>query len=336
MNRIVLVTLGLALCPAAASAQQQGWAAKLFNNGVTHNFGVVPQGSQLNHKFTITNIYDVPLQVTGARVSCGCTSVKTPPLPIQPRETAELEIHMDGRKFIGPKTVYVYVSVSTPAGLKPFGSQAVLTVSATTRGDVTLNPVAVNFGAVPLGQTPKQVIDVLYTGPNPNWAINGVVHSDDPLTVTVNPLPSQPGRIAYRVTVQLNANAPAGELKHEVQLQTNDGATQFVGFSVEGLIMAPLTVTPAAVNLGNVKVGESVSRRVVVRGSGAMFKVVEVAGQGDGLTVKIPPPSPNPVQIVTLEFTPTKAGPIKRTLEVKTDLASRGTATVVVEGNAIQ
>src|SRR5262249_26203882 len=78
MKRILLAVLGMALFPVLETAQEQGWAAKFFPAGLTHTFGTIAYGSVQTHKFTITNIYNVPFQVTEARVSCGCVDAKRP------------------------------------------------------------------------------------------------------------------------------------------------------------------------------------------------------------------------------------------------------------------
>ena len=85
--------------PILAPAQEQGWAVKFFPEGVTHNFGTIAFGSLQTHKFTITNIYNVPFQVAEARPVCGCVDAKKPNLTIPPRGTAELEVVMNTRRI---------------------------------------------------------------------------------------------------------------------------------------------------------------------------------------------------------------------------------------------
>ena len=71
------------------------WANKFFMPGIdkepsqqpplviAHDFGTVPYGTLCTQKFTITNIYDVPIQVTDIRVECGCLKAyhSNPPKP---------------------------------------------------------------------------------------------------------------------------------------------------------------------------------------------------------------------------------------------------------------
>ena len=68
--------------------------------------------------------------------------------------------------------------------------------------------------------------------------------------------PRQPGVVAYRVFVTVRKNAPPGELKHVIQLQTN-GDPQMLDIVVEGFVQSPITATPNAVNFGKVTVKRS-------------------------------------------------------------------------------
>ena len=54
---------------------------------------------------------------------------------------------MDARRFTGPKTVTIHVTVGPE-----YTSTATLQVSANSRSDVVFNPGEVNFGVVPHGR----------------------------------------------------------------------------------------------------------------------------------------------------------------------------------------
>jgi hypothetical protein len=85
--------------------------------------------------------------------------------------------------------------------------------------------------------------------------------------------------------------------------------------------------------LGTVKIGESLTRRVVVRGS-KPFRVLSVEGLGEGITLD-PAPSATPaaVQVVTFKCQFTKSGEFKYDVKIKTDLQD-APATVSIDGNA--
>ena len=57
---------------------------------ITHNFGDVPHGTLCVHKFTITNIYDMPMQITEVRKSCTCLDYVPMTKVLQPNETGRV------------------------------------------------------------------------------------------------------------------------------------------------------------------------------------------------------------------------------------------------------
>ncbi len=337
MRYAALVLLLVTLPTWAAPVPADKWAEKMFQkSGTSHDFGSVPRGAQLHHQFTITNIYAVPLQIVNTRTSCGCVTVTAPPGPINPRDSATIDVTMDTRRFTGPKSVSIFVTVGPQ-----FVSTAVLTVAANCRADVVFNPGEVSFGVVARGQTPTQVIDVEYAGVLWNtWKVTGVVTKGAPVDVTVDELyrrasqpPGQPGQIGqvgYRLKVTLKADAPSGSLKQDIFLQTTDPASPLVPALIEGTVQASLTAVPGTVSLGNLKVGEAQLRRVVLRGN-KPFRVLSADGLGDGLTTEELPKTAAAVQIVTVKCQPAKAGELRRQVIFKTDLDD-ASVTVTIEG----
>src|SRR5215211_710774 len=86
LTALVLAVLAVLAAPAAGQPANPPppWANKLFLPDVernpaqppppvvVHDFGTVPKGTLCVKKFTLTNIYDVPMQVIDIRRSCGC------------------------------------------------------------------------------------------------------------------------------------------------------------------------------------------------------------------------------------------------------------------------
>ncbi len=83
---------------------------------------------------------------------------------------------------------------------------------------------------------------------------------------------------------------------------------------------ATITVTPATVILGKVKVGDTLTRRVVVRGN-KTFRILQVEVPGEGVITLDPPfNTPSQVHTVTFKCQFVKAGDFKHLLKIKTDL----------------
>jgi hypothetical protein len=84
-------------------------------------------------------------------------------------------------------------------------------------------------------------------------------------------------------------------------------------------IESVLNINPPAVTLGEVKVGASAERRVVVRGV-KPFKITGVHGTDSTVSVRDSANDSKPVHVLTVTVRGQNTGDISRTLEVLTDL----------------
>jgi hypothetical protein len=327
MRSVVLALSASVLFSSAATAQTGAWGDKLFGGVTTHDFGVVPRGAQLKHTFKMTNIYKEPLEITQVRVSCSCLTAKPSISVLQPNETATLEINMDGRQFSGPKTIRIYVTVGPK-----YVSTATLTVTANARQDVVFNPGEIDFGNVPRGQDASRHIDVEYAG-TLDWKVLEIVKSAAaPFELKVEELPRQPGQVArrgYRIFAKLRPDAAPGPFKQEVLLKTNDPASPVLTFNIAGSVQATLGVSPGSLAVSGLRVGESHTKKVVVRAD-RPFRIVGIDGLGDGITAEAPDRQ-DTTMVLTVTIQPTKAGELRRQLVIRTDLGNE-TATVSVQG----
>jgi hypothetical protein len=325
MRKALLTLLVLSVGTTTAQAQTS-WADELVTTSKTHDFGSVPRGAQLFHRFKVYNKYAARLEIIQTRTSCGCVTVTPSVKALNPKEEATIDITMDARRFTGAKTVSIYVTVGPE-----YVSTATLVVSANSRADVVFNPGQVSFGMVPRGQTPTQTIDVEYAGVLA-WKITEIVNNNPGLETTFTEWYRRPGQVGYRVSVTLKPDAPAGVLREELSLKTNDPASPLVPVLVEATVQAPLSVSPNTVSLGSLKVGTPVTRRVMVKGNGSPFRIVAVEGQGGGVQAELPAAAA-PVHFLTVKCQPEKPGDLRQQLRIKTDLSGEAVVTVTVEGH---
>ncbi|HWG47532.1 MAG TPA: DUF1573 domain-containing protein [Gemmataceae bacterium] len=321
---LALIVIGLGSTSVSA---QNAWAEKMFKDGLSHDFGSVPRGAQLSHRFVVTNIYAVRMEITSVKSGCGCVTATAAKRVIEPRESTTIDVNMDARRFTGSKTVGITITVGPD-----YISSAQLRVSANSRADIVFNPGQVSFGTVTRGQAVSQTIDVEYAGVL-DWQVTEASAKDLPVEVTMSELYRRPGQVGYRIKVTLKADAAIGTVKGDMYLRTNDPASPLLPVLVEAVVQSNITVAPAAVSLGTVKVGETLTRRVVVRGN-KPFRVLKVEGLGEGVSVD-PAPSTTaaPVQVVTFKCQFTKAGEFKHVAKIKTDLQD-APVTVTLDGSA--
>jgi hypothetical protein len=342
MLRVFVAVLALSAVVAAIPAQQPSgppWAHKLFLPDILqnprqppppvlgHNFGAVPKGTLCKHTFTLTNIYDVPLQVIDTNPGCACLTAYPPQRVLQPTESAEFTVTMDTKVLNpGPNSRVLKVTV----GGQDFQNTATFRFDVDARADVMLTPGELALGTVPAGGNKSASVLIDYQGRQPNWAVTGVVPAAGPLDVRVEPA----GRNKYRLTAALKPNAAAGRVSERVSLTTTDPSLPVVQVPVTGVVLAPVTVSSATVTFDRpVRVGEKDERAVLVRSNNVPFQVRAVADPGDGVSVE-PFGFAAPTQRVVIRFQPTRPGPVRKELRLETDLPGKPAVTVTVEAVA--
>jgi len=335
MRKVVLALMASIGIASSAAAQQAAWADKLFSGQTTHDFGIVGRASVVKHSFKLTNIYKVPLDISDVRVSCGCVKADAGIKSLQPGETGTINVSMDARQFIGSKTVRVFVTVESPGPGPKYLSTATLNVSANARGEVTFTPQELDFSTVQKGQVTSKSIDIEYTGTRADWRVVEIVKlSTAPFDLRAEELPRLPNgvvRRGYRLHATIKADPPAtGSFKQEIVLKTNDPTAPMLSFNIVGDIQAGLAVSPNAIVVRDLKVGESQTKKVFVKAP-RPFRILAVDGQGEGVTVDVPTMQ-DAMIVLTVHIAPLKAGELRKQLVIRTDIDSAPTP-LVIEAN---
>jgi len=122
-------------------AQTQVGTAEITFQKEVHDYGDVKQGANGECEFKFTNTGTVPLIISEARKSCGCTIPEWPKYPIKPGETASIKVSYDTKR-VGPinKTVTIVANIE--------GGEKVIRI----KGNVLANStegVPVNKNTVP-------------------------------------------------------------------------------------------------------------------------------------------------------------------------------------------
>jgi archaellum component FlaG (FlaF/FlaG flagellin family) len=335
---IVIRTASLALSltaflalPAFTQAQDFiPWANKFFSSkpevpaSIVHDFGTVPKGKIVTHRFKMTNIYQVPMTVVEPRPTCGCVSV----LQYSPRldvlEAGSLEIKLDTNKYDGGfKRVTIPVTFigQDPRTGERFQSTADIKVQINSRTDINMTPGSINFGIVAAGNKPSQSLKLTYTGRVANWGISSVAYNEEKFDVKVDAEATRSGK-AYTVSVTLKPGVAAGSLDEEIALNTNDTTAPVLKVGVMGKIEAAVTLSPSELKFGTAKVGLAKEQKVIIRAE-KEFTIKEILGQDDEVTVSYPPLPPNKVNVFTVKYTAGKAGAMKKTLTVVTSTGDK-------------
>lgn len=328
-----LAVLGVVSLGIVVEARAGNWADSLFSErGI--NFGAVPRGAKVRHPFVLTNRLREPVNILDVHASCGCTTGRASTTLVPAGGTAVIEAEMDTRNFVGRKATTLSVTLVTASG-----SQAVtqLGVESNILADIVFNPGSADFGAVGQGQTPEQVITVERLG-NPDWRFTRMIASDNLCRMVqadlVETYRSSQG-VGYNLVIRLKSDAPAGYLREEIRLITNDRESPSVPVLVTAQIQGGLSVSPSLLALGSVAAGGKAQGRFLVKGT-QPFTIQAIEGNGDGFTLSAPDSGdPKALHVLSLSFDPASSslrGDLTRRFRVTTSLAGEAplelTATV--------
>ncbi len=307
----LLIGLGAGWVEAA------GWPDSLFPES-RHDFGMVPRGVKVKHDFLLVNRLSEPVTIVDLRPSCGCTSGRAATSLVAPGQTAVIEAEMDTRNFVGPKSTVLFVKLMTASGRE---GEARLGVSSQILSDIVLNPGSIDFGTVARGQSPVQVLTVERIN-GAGWRFTRMVSASRALNAQLVETGRKEGVVSYSVTASLKPDAPAGLLRDEIRLISNDPETPSIPIMVTGWIKGDLTAAPSVLSLGQIHSSAGAQGRFIIRSS-RPFGIRSIEGAGDGFATSPPDGARQPMHVVTVAYKPdegTTRGDIRRVFRVHTDL----------------
>ena len=71
--------------------------AKMTFDDTDYEFGTIKEGAIVKHVYRFTNTGKVPLIISDARSTCGCTVPKWPKKPIEPGQKSEISVRFDSK-----------------------------------------------------------------------------------------------------------------------------------------------------------------------------------------------------------------------------------------------
>jgi hypothetical protein len=308
---------------ACGATHGQEWAKKMFPV-TSHNFGTVARGSKTEYRFEFRNIYEEDVHVVGVRTSCGCTSPIVTKHDLKTHESAEVIATFNTRTFLGQHGATLTVTFD-----KPYRAEVQLRVAGNIRGDVTFDPPFIDLGSVDLGAGAERRVRVTRIGGS-QWEIRDVRSANPNFEVLLSRPARSSSQTVYDLTLRLKPNAPAGYVKGQLILVTDDPRATQIPMDVEGRVVAEVTVSPQLLALGAVEAGGTVTKNVVVRAN-REFSITGISCD-DGCLSCEPRTTPAKVHILPITFQAGDlTGPIERQLKISTDLGEGAVPTVTVQ-----
>ncbi|MEN6406713.1 MAG: DUF1573 domain-containing protein [Thermoguttaceae bacterium] len=308
--------IGLVLALAVSTAEAQDWAQAMFNH-TTHDFGVVARGANVEHRFVFENIYEEDAHIASVSSSCGCSTPTINRQSLKTWEKAEVLVTVDTRGFLGRKDATITVVFD-----KPFPAEVQLHVHTYIRSDVVVQPGEVAFGSILQGSGAKQSVAVSYAG-REDWQINRVECANPNVVAEVAETNRGDGQVGYRLSVQLKPGAPAGYIRDQLVLVTNDydARAARVPVAVEGLVVAALSARPSPLMMGVAESGHKVTRKLVLQGR-TPFRIVTAQCDDPRFQCELSGDDARTVHVVPVSFEAGdgRSGAIHAKLHIETDL----------------
>jgi len=327
MTRFVLGFAGL----LAFSGFAMAGPADMFEEK-EKDFGVSPKGTVLIHYFRFTNNTKQTVTLGQPRVSCGCVTPALSKNQVAPGETAAVIAYMDTRRIPNAgvtKTVTVFVPFHSPTF-----EEVALKVTTVTRDDLLMSPDTLAFGNVTKVKEAKMSTKVTFTS-DANWEIKKATSTG----AYVKPefkLASRNGTtVTYDVTATLDKDCPAGNWTSDFYLETSNAAVAKLRIPVTVNVSAPVAVSPETIAFGSVKMGSPAEQTVTIQ-SKTPFKILEVKGADDQLSVKVDKDANQAVHTVVIAANPKATGGFNRKVEILTDNKEQPTVIVQVTAKVIE
>jgi Protein of unknown function (DUF1573) len=304
------------------------WGEGLFGE-FSKDFGSVPHGQILTHPFTVKNTSAQTVTISNVRVSCGlCTSAAALKGQLKPGEETSVSVRMDSGKFSGVKTVYIYVSFSEPQY-----DEVRLWIQANSREDINVTPESLAFGHVKHAEAATKAAAITFYG-GVSAEITEVQSESNYVQAKVGAARRNGNEVTYELTAKLRLDTPVGKWYTDVWVKTNNPSIPRIRVPLTVEIEPTLTLNTTTVALGEVKLGETAERKLVVRGS-QPFKITAIKGANDGLEVKDNTSESREEHVLTVRLKGGKAGNVNQTIKVVTDIKDEGEVEFRAKGHVV-
>lgn len=292
----------------------------------TFDFGVVSQGTEVEHDFVVRNDGDANLVIQRVHAACGCTATAPSKNVVLPGETAKINVKFDTSGFSGEKlkTVRVYTTdMDTPS--------SVLTLRGTVEPDVLIEPKRVLFDDIFRGASQAAPIEVdIRVREGSKSAITSIRN----FSQWVNLKEITSGTKERRVEVSIRPDAPVGELRDRIVVGITGSRQSSINIPILGVVSGAVVATPSVVSMGIIEGDAPIERAVKIENKAKKpFKVIEARSAHPAISTKVSAIGDGSIQVVTIIVDPKKiTGDLRSSVRISTSQEDQPALTVSVYG----
>jgi Protein of unknown function (DUF1573) len=316
----------------AGSLLADAWVERMLPEK-EHDFGTVACGSEAVYRFAIRNTYKHDIELASVRSSCGCCDSHLEITLLRPGEVGYVVARLNTRSFSGSHEATLTLEAAwNDNGIARRG-EATMHVRGCIRGKMLIEPDVVVFDRVRRGEAHERQLRISFDGRD-NWRVSNVLCDCEDLEVQLAETMRTPDDIVYEMLIRLNRNAPPGFLHEQLVLVIDDRLKPPIPIQVLGRVVENVTVAPQALFFGKVGVGETVVKKVIVRGSEA-FRIVSVQSERNCFEFATDE-AMSTRHVVDVVLRPKHQLDLLRDrIRIVSDLKGGGTATVVAHAQVV-
>lgn len=300
------------LLPNSVLAQNYSFTKDLFEKR-SHDFGTVARAAQIDYVFEFTNNTENTIEISSVRTSCNCTTPTIVERTVKPGEKGGVKCKFNTRSFLGARRATVTVTFS-----RPYFSEVQLEVKGYVRRDIVVHPPAIDFKNVNEGAGATEKVSVEYAGDD-SWKISEVKSSHPDIEVTLQETHRGNGLVGYELVANLKKSAEPGYLNNfQLMLKTNDNRLNEFPISISGKVEEAISISPDQIVASDVRAGETVSKRIILRGN-EDFQIVGYQASDEQQVEVTLPEGEKKLHIITVKLQAgDQPGPFSGVLEFTT------------------
>jgi len=227
----------------------------------TIDFGTLAQGEQPQHDVQLHNRGSAPLLIGEVTSNCGCTVAQLPDSVLAPGATTQMRVTLQTLSFSGDVVKQITLHTNDPGA-----PQATITLKAHVRPRLDVRPTQVDFGSVPVGESPVRTV-TLKAARRDSLVVDSLLFPADYVRARL-----EQATIADSVVIQLHLelrpDAPAGPFRETGRIITNQTTAPRVPIHLRGQVRGFFTVSPPALSYGLVRSDRGKSQKAVLTGAG--------------------------------------------------------------------
>ncbi|MCK4414853.1 MAG: DUF1573 domain-containing protein [Candidatus Eisenbacteria sp.] len=308
--RKTIATIAFVILPAAALAagvRVAGPVAEL--DPPIHDFGTITQGVLYRAEVILRNGGTAPLEVRAVTSDCGCTVAELADSLLAPGEATPLRFSFASRSFSGKIEKHLFVETNDPGA-----PRAILTLKATVRTYLRWEPRALEFGNVPLGQSPRQSVTIT-SALRDSLEITSIDAPSDLFAAEVR-REVIGDSLRHQVEFRLRPTAPPGWFRSHALLRTNHERVRQLQVRLSGQVHAFFRIEPSAISFGQLRQGTARTRELHLIGTGEgrhrvtsvacgdqrLVTAIRTVAEGRRYAVMVTMPETIPIGIVRTEL----------------------------------